>query len=205
MIKKFLCLFCFSLISSNCFADDLRNYIIKIDGKEININVGENKTIKDKNGQDISISLEKNKISSFRDGLIYFEHNSDYNVSVTKLKGLKQSMLTNGVGSVIMLQEYEVSPNISMNSMLLDSALQMLNIKDTQSVKNKIKTKLSDGKTLEGVEQTSTLSIAKIDAKTAEIDIDGKKYVAVSINMYGGALNGKDMVDLFWKSLRLSK
>ena len=205
MLKKFLLTIGFLFISTPCFAEDLKNYVIKIDGKEISINIGETKIIKDNNGKEINVSLEKNKASSFRDGIIYFEHDSNYSVSVTKLKGLKQLMLTNGVGSIIMIQEYDESPKIMMNTMLLDSALQMLNIKSTQSVRKKINTKISDGHTLEGVEQSLDLAMAKIEAKTGEIDIDQKKYALVSINMVGENLSGKDMVDLFWKSLRLSK
>ncbi len=205
MLKRFLLAIGFLFVSTNCIADDLKNYVIKVDGKEISINIGETKIIKDNNGKEINVSLEKNKASSFRDGIIYFEHDSNYSVSVTKLKGLKQLMLTNGVGSIIMIQEYDESPKIMMNTMLLDSALQMLNIKSTQSVRKKINTKISDGHTLEGVEQSLDLAMAKIEAKTGEIDIDQKKYALVSINMVGENLSGKDMVDLFWKSLRLSK
>lgn len=205
MLKRFLLAIGFLFVSTNCIADDLKNYVIKVDGKEISINIGETKIIKDNNGKEINVSLEKNKASSFRDGIIYFEHDSNYSVSVTKLKGLKQLMLTNGVGSIIMIQEYDESPKIMMNTMLLDAALQMLNIKSTQSVRKKINTKISDGHTLEGVEQSLDLAMAKIEAKTGEIDIDQKKYALVSINMVGENLSGKDMVDLFWKSLRLSK
>ena len=209
MLKRFLLAIGFLFVSTNCIADDLKNYVIKVDGKEISINIGETKIIKDNNGKEVKISLEKNKFSSFRDGLIYFEYNSDFAVTKVIQDDLHQFNLINPVGSSIFVQRFNSINKSDLRPVLLDMVLQQFNVSEENKNRENTNLKLIDNNVLDCLEQKFEIPIGKANAKSCKINIDNQQYMVTTFTFQddeGKQKNSEtNIVNLFWKTFKLSK
>jgi len=83
------------------------NYLLTLDGKTYDIDLGEQKTLQTKKG-DVQVSLQKKAVATFTIDKVSFDYPSDLSPSVSRLdKGINQVLLAEGSGDVFLLQVYE--------------------------------------------------------------------------------------------------
>lgn len=91
-------------IAQSAFAG---NYILTVDGKTYEIDIGEQKTVRSAKG-DIKVSLEKKATAVFTIDGIAFEHPSSMNPTVSVLsEEIKQVLLAQANGDLFLVQLYK--------------------------------------------------------------------------------------------------
>ena len=108
---------CVALACSQVMAG---NYVLTIEGKKHEVDVGKQTVIKLSDGKEIQVTLEKKAIGSFRGQSFSFDHPSDITPSRTVLgDGIDQTIITTPLGTLAIVQEYaNMNPSALVDIML---------------------------------------------------------------------------------------
>jgi hypothetical protein len=127
------------------------NYVLTIDGKQFELDLGEATTVTTQGGQRLEVKLEKKDIATFKTDTFSFNHPSSVTPSKTDLgDGIYQTMMATPAGTLVMIQEYS-----GMNpSGFVDLMITELTKEEAQYgykiTKEGVSKKLSDGHTVTG-------------------------------------------------------
>jgi len=96
------------------------NYVLTIDGKSQDIDLGQASAITLENGQTLELLLSKKDILNFKTNNFSFDYPSEFTPARTNLgDGIYQTMLATPMGSLILVQEYENMDPSSMIDMMV--------------------------------------------------------------------------------------
>lgn len=103
-----------------CGQANAGDYVLTIDGKPYEVDLGEKATIKLPDGRALGVMLDKKTIVFFKSEHFSFEHPSRLAPSRTDLgDGIFQTMMASPLGTMIILQEYTaMSPSPLVDLML---------------------------------------------------------------------------------------
>ena len=93
------------------------NYNLTIDGKEVELDLGETVTVTLPSGPAVKVKLEKKEVATFKRDTYSFNHpGSNTPVKATLSEDLEQTMLTTAQGSFLLIQEYSATnPSSSLD------------------------------------------------------------------------------------------
>jgi hypothetical protein len=83
--KLITLLTCLMLFANPTFAEDSKNYVLSVEGKDYEIGIDGSVVAKTKDGKDITISLKRKEFSTFTKDVVSFEHRSDLSVATTDI------------------------------------------------------------------------------------------------------------------------
>ena len=133
------------------------NYVISIDGKEHEIDLGAPKVIDLGDGQNITVVITQKEVVTYSTENFSFDHPSKLTPSRTDLgNGIYQNMVASPRGTLVLIQEYtSLDPSALVDMMLneLTKEEKKYGYKITVSPSYKI---LADGKKLNGKSATAT-------------------------------------------------
>lgn len=196
LLIEFLCVI---LICTQVMAG---NYILTIDGKEHDIELGKETSIELPDGKKIELKLEKKSIASFKVKNFSFEHPSDIMPSRSDLgDGIYQTMVTTPLGTLALIQEYETINPASLVDIMIQELTKEEKNYGYEIMTSPVEVKLGSGKILSG-----KMSISKYRGE------ETTRYVLFYSLRYSGLLvvvqfdkditkEDKAMIDRFWKTL----
>lgn len=190
------------LLCGGLFAED---YIVKIGNKDISISSGEVKKVKIGNRL-LDVSIVKSKYQLYKSKYVNFKHLNRMNPTHQNLMdGLDQTMMSTALGSVILIQEYNMEvPNNMVN--IMKTELNKTNAANIKVTANKdFSQRLIDGKVMKGIAYehiTSGHVTAKVKILTYKRN--GKSVLVAELDNNSPELDDKDykpMSETFWNSL----
>ena len=190
------------LSSSSTFAG---NFILKIDGKEYEIDPGEKTTVDLADGKKIMVELEKKLVADFKTANFSFSYPSHFAPSRTELaQGIYQTMLSTPSGSVVMIQEYSgIDPSGLVDTMLTELLKEEkqcgYNITITQASKT-----LSDGRPVSGKHAVSASQEDEYERYVLAYGGNNAGILIVTQTEKKAPVQDQTMVGLFWKSLQVT-
>jgi hypothetical protein len=181
------------------------NYILKIDGKAYEIDLGAKATVALADGRKVEVVLEKKLIADFKTSNFSFSHPSHVTPSRTDLgDGVYQTMMATASGTMIMIQEYfGINPSglvdLMLAELLKEEAEYGYDITKTEASKT-----LANGKTV-----TGKLAVSKYRADEYEryVLCYGVRDAGILImTQVEKAAPRQDLtiIDLFWKSMEIT-
>lgn len=180
------------------------NYLLRIDGKEYELDLGVKTNVTFADGRVVSVELAKSAIAEFRADSFSFNYPHHVTPGSSDLgNGKHQTALMTPSGTMILIQEYAGTDPASLVDLMLDQLIREEAKYGYKISKTAAAKKLADGKTLTGKRAISRY-------QTEEYD----RYVLSYGNSVSGVLiitqRGEDMpdedqamIDLFWKSFRI--
>ncbi len=191
--------------STYTFSQESENYIVIINKDSIKMNLNENYKHKQKSGEELNIKIIQPNILTYRDKMISFNHNNAINVSNTKIEeGIEQCMAINANGNGFMIQKYQnINPTGLTQLMLNELTKESVSYGYTMEEKPFKKT-LASGENIEGTEAVLRY---KDNEEVYTVAIYGAKDegIIVVTMMLSIDFADKQMIDLFWDSLRIIK
>lgn len=195
-------LFLLCLIKFNAYASD---YTITIDGKEYDIDLDKQESIKITEGHSHQISLKKKLIVSFKNDNYTFNHSSNFSPTRTAVnKTVYQTLMASPVGSMVLIQEYnETDP-----SNLVDSVISSMTKNKVQGgytiTKSDITQELSDGTILTGKKAVLVYKSKITTYNCLYYKKNNAGLIIVSLLAQDPKKEDTEMVELFWKTLKIS-
>lgn len=188
-----------------CGQANAGDYVLTIDGKPYEVDLGEKATIKLPDGRTLGVTLDKKVIVSFKSENFSFEHPSRLAPSRTDLgDGIFQTMMTSPLGTMVMLQEYTtLNPaplvDVMLNELTKEEADYGYKITKSPSTR-----KLANGAQLKG---KVAVSAYKDDEYTRHVlAYEARDAGVLIITQVEKDASQEDlaMVETFWKSLAIS-
>ena len=181
------------------------NYVLTIDGKKYEVDVGKQKTVELSDGKKIQVTLEKKAIVSFRADNFSFDHPSGFSPSRTDLgDGIHQTMMATPIGTLLLVQEY---PNIDPAG-IVDMILNELTKEEKQYgykiTNSPAKIKLASGKTLTGKKSIATYRGEQTTRHVLSYSIRDAGVLIITKVGKDATPEDKSMVGVFWKTLKIS-
>lgn len=181
------------------------DYVLTIDGKQSEVDIGEEAIIELPDGRNIRVTLEKKAIASFKLENLSFDHPSRLSPSRTDLgDGMFQTMMASPLGTLVLIQEYTTINPCSLIDMMLNELTKEETEYGYKITKSPSTRRLSNGAQLKGKMAVSkyrgdeyTRHVLCYEARDAGIMI---------ITQLEKAAPQEDltMVETFWKSLDIS-
>jgi len=181
------------------------NYVLTIDGKKYEIEVGKQKTVELSDGKKIQVTLEKKAIVSFIAGNFSFDHPSDVTPSRTDLgDGIHQTIMATPLGTLVLVQEYANMDPAALVDMMLNELTKEEKQYGYKITNSPAKIKLTSGKTLTG---KKSIAIYRGEQTTRHVlcySIRDAGVMIVTQVDKEAPPKDKSMVDSFWKTLKIS-
>jgi hypothetical protein len=203
-MRKFLFLTLgFAMLIPASYADNSANYVVTINGKSVDVNLGQDYSVTSPKGEKLTVRVAKKEIGTHDGELFSFRHKSEQGVTSEEIgDGVRQTMSASALGTVILFQEYTTrNPET-----LVDFMLQEVTKDDTEAgyeLETKpVTRKIGGGITLKGVEAVVS---GNGQVTTYTILAYGKKNQGVLIMTVMDRDNMKSdsgMMELLWDSLR---
>lgn len=194
------------LLVSQAVAEDSKNYLLSVDGKEYEIGLDGSVVAKTKQGQDITIVLKRKEFSTFTNGVLSFEHRSDLSVASTDIeKDIHQYLTASALGTLIIIQQYDsISP-----ATLTELMLQQLSRDDLatgyEMEKSDFSRTLSDGTVLKGLRANLKHKSDDVDLQILASDGEESGIIAITRNNRDMGAAEEPIVERFWATLKLKK
>lgn len=181
------------------------DYVITIDGKEAEVDLGKEATVELGDGRSVRVMLERKPVVTFRSENFSFEHPSAYTPSRTDLgDGVFQTLMASPLGTLVLVQEYT-----SMNpSGLIDMLVTELTKEEVEYgyeiTRSAAKKSLSTGEELKGTKavakyrgEESTRHVLCYEARDAGI---------IVVTQIDGAAPAEDkaILDTFWNTFKIA-
>lgn len=181
-----------------------KNYIVTIDGQDVEINLGDTVTAKTKSGTALSVALKRKAFATFESGPLRFEYRGDLSVASTNLDSdIHQHLVASAVGTLLIVQQYDkINPALLTDFMLK----QMTDGDVAASAKlqsTAFSTKLVDGTVMTGVRASikSDKDDVSLQVMAADTGIGGVMAISRINNDF--AKNEQAIVDRFWATLKV--
>lgn len=188
-----------------CGQANAGDYVLTIDGKPYEVDLGEKATLKLPDGHTLGVTLDKKTVVSFKSEHFSFEHPSRLAPSRSDLgDGIFQTMMASPLGTMVILQEYTtLNPSSLVDVMLNELTKEEADYgyKITRSPATK---KLANGAQLNG---KVAVSAYKDDEYTRHVlTYESRDEGIMIITQVEKAASQEDlaMMETFWKSLVIS-
>jgi hypothetical protein len=199
------------LISSIFFAlptlaEDNKNYVLSVDGKDYEIGLEGSVVAKTKDGKDITIALKRKEFSTFTKDVVSFEHRSDLSVATTDIeRDIHQYLTASALGTLIIIQQYDtLNPATLTELMLKQLSADDLATGYTMD-KSDFSRNLSDGTVMKGLRANLKHKNDDVDLQVLATDSgDGGVIAMTRINRDMGAAE-EPIIERFWATLKLKK
>jgi hypothetical protein len=204
-----LCLAAYFALASHAFCQENqenKDFTITIDGVDVGINLEDTLKAKSADGKEITVSLKRNEITTFRGQGVSFQHKSGFSVATSAIDSdIEQHLLASALGTVVIVQRYG-----SINPATLTSLMLQELTKDEVNAGAKLESSdtnrtLSDGTNLTGVKATVT---GKSETTNVEILIlggDDEGFIAITRIDTENLKADQPILDQFWKTLSFKK
>lgn len=181
------------------------NYIITIDGKEVEVDEDKESTLTLENGQKVKVLLKKKDILSYATDTFSFDHSKHYNPARTDLgANVFQSMLVTPIGTAVMIQEYKTLNPANLIDMMVDELTKEevnYGYKLTESPETMT---LSDGTVLKGKKVVTTHDEGAYTRYILAASGKGKGNLFITQIERDNEETESEVIDLFWKSLKVN-
>ena len=194
-----------SIYCSRTFAEDSKNYVMTVDGKDYDINIDDTITAQSKKG-DVAITLKRKEFSTFTKDVVSFEHRSDLSVAATDIdRDIHQYLLASALGTLIIVQKYDAMNPDSLNELMISQIA-----KDDLATGYKIKKSdfnrtLSDGTKMKGLRAHLTYKKEDVDLQVLSVDLGDSGVIAITRYNNDMAVGEDKIIDRFWATLKLKK
>ena len=202
MKKRFIIVMLVLVFASASIAG---NYILKIDGKAYEIDLGAKATVALADGRKVEVVLEKKLIADFKTSNFSFSHPSHFTPSRTDLgDGIHQTVIATPSGTMIMIQEYSgMSPSglvdLMLTELLKEEAEYGYDITKTAASK-----KLADGKTVTGKLAVSKYRTDEYERYVLCYGVRDAGILIVTQLEKEAPRQDFTMIDIFWKSMEIT-
>lgn len=179
-------------------------YILSLDGKAVDVTLGESQTVTLTNGQMVTLLLTKKDMLTYESRYFSFQYKSEFSPSKTDLgSGVNQMMMATAQGTVVMAQEYtSLDP-----SSLVDTMIQAMTKDEVSAGYSKdetpIEKKLADGKILKGKIVTTTYKDNQWIRTILAYGNGDEGVLFVTQIAKSNVSTEQPVLDLFWNSLAL--
>ena len=180
------------------------NYLLTIDGKTYELDIGEMTTATLQNGQKVQVKLEKKDIATFKTEMFSFNHPSGFVPSKTDLgDGVYQTVMATPSGTTVMIQEYmELNPCGLIDMLVTELTKEEVHYGYTITKKD-VSKQLAEGHTVTG---KLVVSKYRKDENQRNVLCYGAKDAGlVIVTQLDNDTPSEDMamMDLFWKTLTI--
>lgn len=181
------------------------NYILTIDGKSYDIDLGARATVTLLDGRKVQVELKKKDVAVFKTANFSFSHPGHVTPARTDLgDGVSQTMVATPTGTLVMVQEYS-----GMNpSGLVDLMLTELTKEEAQYgydiTKTPVTKKLADGRTATGKRAVSKYRTNEYERYVVCCGVRDAGIVIITQVEKAAPREDVAMIDLFWKTMSVS-
>jgi hypothetical protein len=207
MKTKLITIFIFLMFLSHpALAEDSKNYVLSVEGKDYEIGLDGSVIAKTKEGQDITIGLKRKEFSTFTKDVVSFEHRSDLSVAATDIeRDIHQYLTASALGTLIIIQQYDtLNPSSLTELMLKQLSADDLATGYTMD-KSDFSRTLADGTVMKGLRANLKHKNDDVDLQVLATDSgDGGVIAMTRINHDMGAAEAP-IIDRFWATLKLKK
>ena len=207
MKTKMIALFIsFIFLSLPTLAEDSKNYVLNVEGKDYEIGLDGSVVAKTKEGKDITIGLKRKEFSTFTKDVVSFEHRSDLSVAATDIeRDIHQYLTASALGTLIIIQQYDtINPSSLTELMLKQLSADDLATGYTMD-KSDFSRTLADGTVMKGLRASLKHKNDDVDLQVLATDSgDGGVIAMTRINHDMGAAEAP-IIDRFWATLKLKK
>jgi hypothetical protein len=181
------------------------NYILTINGKQYELDLGEPTTVTIQGDQKVQLKLEKKDVVVFKASTFSFSHPSSATPARTDLgDGLHQTMMAAPTGTLVMIQEYSgIDP-----SGLIDLMLTELTKEEAQYgyeiTKEQASKTLSDGRTVTGKRAISKYQTTEYERWVVCYGAKDAGILIITQVEKAASRDDVAMIDLFWKTMTIS-
>jgi len=181
------------------------NYVLAIDGKKHEVEVGKQKNVELSDGKTIKVVLEKKAIVSFKAENLSFEHPSGVAPSRTEIRdGIQQTMMATPLGTLVLVQEYAKIDPAGLVDMMISQLTKEEKQRGYKITNSPAKTKLASGKTLTGRKSISTHKGEQTTRHVLCYSISDAGVMIITQIDNEAPPEDRSMVDVFWKTLNIS-
>ncbi len=188
-------------------AEEMKDFMLTIDGQELSINAGETVKTKNKTGTEIEITLKRSEFSTYSEDAFSFQHRSDLSISATNISDdIRQILMTSALGSMAIVQTYKNLNPKSMAQFMLDQLTED-DVKAGAKVKTKPTTRtLSDGTEMNGLAATVKLRAkSEVLFEVVTYAVGDGGLIAISRIDAEYVEGDQPIIDRFWKTLKVTK
>lgn len=181
------------------------NYILTIDGKEHELDLGKGASIELANGQEVQVFLEKKLIVEFTTDNFSFSHPNNVTPSRTALgNGIHQTMMATPSGTLVMVQEYAGMNPSGLTDLMLNELLKEEKKYGYTITKSPASKTLADGKTVTGKVAVSEYRTDRYERFVLCYDAHDAGILILTQAESAAPAQDLKMIDLFWKSMRVT-
>lgn len=193
-------------LSHPMLAEDSKNYVLSVEGKDYEIGLDGSVVAKTKEGTDITIGLKRKEFSTFTKDVVSFEHRSDLSVATTDIeRDIHQYLTASALGTLIIIQQYDTLNPASLTELML----KQLSADDLATGytmnKSDFSRTLADGTVMKGLRANLKHKNDDVDLQVLATDSgDGGIIAMTGINHDMGAAE-EPIIERFWSTLKLKK
>ena len=193
-------------LSHPMLAEDSKNYVLNVEGKDYEIGLDGSVVAKTKEGTDITIGLKRKEFSTFTKDVVSFEHRSDLSVATTDIeRDIHQYLTASALGTIIIIQQYDTLNPASLTELML----KQLSADDLATGytmnKSDFSRTLADGTVMKGLRANLKHKNDDVDLQVLATDSgDGGIIAMTRINHDMGAAE-EPIIERFWSTLKLKK
>ena len=193
-------------LSHPMLAEDSKNYVLNVEGKDYEIGLDGSVVAKTKEGKDITIGLKRKEFSTFTKDVVSFEHRSDLSVATTDIeRDIHQYLTASALGTLIIIQQYDTLNPASLTELML----KQLSADDLATGytmnKSDFSRTLADGTVMKGLRANLKHKNDDVDLQVLATDSgDGGIIAMTRINHDMGAAE-EPIIERFWSTLKLKK
>ena len=198
-------LFATLIFCSTTFADDSKNYVMSVEGKDYDINIDDTITVKSKTG-DVAITIKRKEFSTFAKDIVSFEHRSDLSVAATDVdRDIHQYLLASALGTLVIVQKYDAMNPDSLNELMLNQISKDDIASGFKIEKSDFSRTLSDGTKMNGLRAHLTYKKDDVDLQVLSVDLGDSGVIAITRYNSDMAVGEDKIIDRFWATLKLKK
>jgi hypothetical protein len=180
------------------------NYVLRIDGKEYELDLGERTTATLPDGRAIEVELRRTPVAGYKTSGFSFSHSSQFTPSRTKVDdGIYQTMMTTPSGTMVLVQEYAGTDPSTLVDFMLTQLLKEEVQYGYQITKAAASKALADGKTMAGKRAVSKFRNDEYERHVLAYGTRDAGILIVTQVEKSAPDPDLAMLDLFWKSLRI--
>ena len=198
----FISIACVAFFCSHAIAG---NYILTIDGKKHEVDVGKQTTIELSDGKKLQVTLKKKAIVSFSAENFSFDHPSSVAPSRTDLgDGIHQTIMTTPLGTLVLVQEYANMDPAGLVDIMLNELTKEEKQYGYKITNSPAKINLSRGKTLTGKKSIATYRGEQTTRHVLCYSIRDAGVMVITQVAKDAPPKDKAMVDAFWETFKIS-
>ena len=187
-------------------ADDSKNYVLSVEGKDYEIGLDGSVVAKTKEGKGITISLKRKEFSTFTKDVVSFEHRSDLSVAATDIdRDIHQYLTASALGTLIIIQQYDnLNPATLTELMLKQLSADDLATGYTMD-KSDFSRTLADGTVMKGLRANLKHKNDDVDLQVVAVDSGDGGIIAMTRLNHDMGADEEPIIERFWATLKLKK